>query len=95
MNLFELELAEARHDEGIVQALADGNKEPIFMLAQHRYFLRILDLHEQLESKEYQPYQNIVRAHIANAQSLQRKLSYKFPTAEKNKKWELLNYSGR
>lgn len=94
-NLLEFELAETRHDEGIVQALADGNKEAVFMLAQHRYFIRTLYLFENLEKTQYQTHKDIVRAHITEAQTLHRKLSYKFPTEEENKKWETLSASGQ
>jgi hypothetical protein len=92
-NLNEVELAETRHDEGIVQALTDGNKEAIFILVQHRYFLRVLRLLEQREGKQIQEHQDIVLAHIAKAQKLHKKLSYRFPTEKQNKEWELLSSS--
>jgi hypothetical protein len=91
--LNEVELAETRHDEGIVQALADGNKETIFILIQHRYFLRVLRLLEQLEGKQIQEHQDVVLAHIAKAQKLHKRLSYRFPTEKENNEWELLSSS--
>jgi len=92
-NLNEVELAETRHDEGIVQALADGNKEAMFILVQHRYFLRVLRLLEQFEGKQIQEHRDVVLAHIAKAQKLHKRLSYSFPTEKENKEWERLNYS--
>lgn len=94
-NVHEFELGETRHDERIVQALADGNKEAIFSLVQYRYFLRILFISEELQGEKSYIYKNSILKHISKAQALHKKLSFKFLTEEENKRWAALTTNGQ
>ena len=87
-SMIEFQISEARHDEGLVRALADNKNDISLQLAQHRYFTRMLLIAETINDSEWSGPLEYAKAQIAIAQKLRDKLSYQFLTEQENKKWE-------
>ena len=89
-SMIEFQISEARHDEGLVRALADNKNDISLQLAQHRYFTRMLLIAETINDSKWSGSLEYAKAKIAIAQKLCDKLSYQFLTEQENKKWEAL-----
>jgi hypothetical protein len=89
-SMIEFQISEARHDEGLVRALADNKNDISLQLAQHRYFTRMLLIAETINDSKWSGPLEYAKAQIAIAQKLRDKLSYQFLTEQENKKWEAL-----
>ena len=89
-SMIEFQISEARHDEGLVRALADNKNDISLQLAQHRYFTRMLLIAETINNPKWSGSLEYAEAQVAIAQKLRGKLSYQFLTEQQNKKWEAL-----
>ena len=88
-HMIEFQISEARHDEGLVRALADSKNDISLQLAQHRYFTRMLLIADTINDVNWGPHE-YVKAQIAIAKKLREELSYRFITEQENKRWEIL-----
>jgi hypothetical protein len=89
-SMIEFQISEARHDEGLVRALADNKNDISLQVAQHRYFTRMLLIAETINDPKWSEPLEYAKAQIAIAQELSEKLSYEFITEQENKRWEIL-----
>ena len=87
------ELAEARHDAGLVRILASQRHDSAFEVAQQRYYSRILLIAELALNSHSPGLDDITQEAIAQAKVLWNEHPYPFQSEREKESWARLSKS--